>query len=173
MDTPVTPKKRGRPPKKPMAERHRDAITKAVANGDRRAIEKAMAQANNTPALFNQKVTDAHLEVVLVRISSGDSLKNICEDLQISAALVRRRACDDLDFGRAFSMAKMIAADHSFDQQLEVAYDMTIPAADKKIIIDVLDRRAKVGNRSVYGDKVQVEHQNVIIQLSNDDRGLC
>lgn len=174
MDNPDTPKKRGRPPKKPMAEKHKDAIAVAVASGNSAQIVKAMAQANNTPALYNQKITDAHCEVIISRIAAGDALKTICEDLGISAALVRRRACDDRDgFGAALSMAKRISAEHSFDRELEIAFDMTIEASHKRIIIDVLQRRSKVLDREVFGDKVNLGViVPVQINLTPDDRNL-
>lgn len=174
MDNHNAPKKRGPKPKPALPDKHRKAVTKAVASGDPMAIERAMAQANQTPCLYNQKITDAHLEAVLTRLAGGESLRSICESLGISAALVRKRAYDDPhDFGEAMSAANRIAADQSFDQQLVVAYDMTIPAPDKKIIIDVLDRRAKAHNRAAYGDKIAVGiRSEVNIILNDDDRRL-
>ena len=172
METKTT-KKSGSKAKEPLAQKHKDALAIAVANGDPKVIAKAVAQANNTPALYNQKLTDAHLEIIINRIAAGDLMSNICLDLGVSAALVRRRACDDREgFGAALHYAKILSAEHSFDRQLEIAFDMTMEAAHKKIIIDVLDRRAKVLDRSTYTETVKHQVEQVTINLTKEDRGL-
>lgn len=173
MTDPTLPSKTRAKRRKPLSAKHQDAIAIAVASGDPKAVNTALAKANHTPSLYNQKISDGQLEVILTRLAAGEYLVPICEDLGISAALVRKRQADHPAFGDRVREAQRIAADYAFDQQLAVAFDMTIEAPHKKIIIDVLDRRAKVHNRALYGDKVAVDVRAVVIKLDDDDMGLC
>lgn len=166
------PKKVGRPRRKAMADKQKAAIVKAVTLGDEKAIARAVENHQHTPAVFNRGVTDEHCEVVLVRVAAGATLRQVCEEMKISAALVRQRAYDNPAFGQRLREARRASADSQFEEMLEIARDPTLSVAERRLIVEVLEKMAKAHNRGLYGDKVQVDTRQVTINLTPDDRDL-
>lgn len=174
MDTP--PKRpRGRPKgttKPKLTEAERKAVALAAANG-RDAISTVIAEFNHTPAPHNRTVSDAHMEIVLTRVAAGETIKAVCMDLGISAALVRQRAYDAPEaYGDRLHEARRMNADQSFEQMIEVARDPNIEVPRARLIVDVLEKMAKVNNRAVYGDKVDVNHKQLVVNVTKDDLDL-
>lgn len=64
--------------------------------------------------------------------------------------------------------AREIAAEGDQDMMFEVAQMYKVPIADRKLLIEVLDKRMKANNRARFGDKVQVDQRQVIINLPAD-----
>ena len=174
METP--PKRaRGRPKgttKPKLTDAERKAVALASAQG-RDAISTVVADFNQTPAPHNRTVTDAHMEMVIARVAAGETVKAVCEALGISAALVRQRVCDYPDlYGERLHQARRLNADQSFEQMIEVARDTTIDVPRAKLITDILEKMAKVNNRAVYGDKVDVNHKQLVVNVTKDDLDL-
>lgn len=172
MDTKEPKKKRGRPPKPKLTEAERRAVALASANG-RDAISTVIADFNQTPAPHNRRVTDAHMEIVISRVAAGETLKAVCEAMGISAALVRQRVCDYPDlYGEKLHQARRLNADQSFEQMIEVARDPNIEVPRARLIVEVLEKMAKVNNRAVYGDKVDVTSKQLVVNVTKDDLDL-
>ena len=136
-------------------------------------IEKTMAQQSQTPCRYNQNITDFMLEEILTRIAGGETLRAVALDLKVSAALVRKRGYDNEVWGARLREARRMSADQSFEEMLVVARDTSLPVADRRLIVEVLKDIAKVGNRAVYGDKIAIDHRAVIVNITDDDLGLC
>lgn len=172
MKTP-SPKPRGRPPTPKLSDTERKSIALASAKGAK-AISTVVADHNQSLAPSNRTVTDEHMEMVLARVAAGETVKAICETMGISAALVRQRAYDMPDlWGQRLHEARRMAADQSFDEMIRVAQDTSIEVPRARLIIDVLDKMAKVHNRAVYGDKVQIDQRKVVINLTQDVADIC
>ena len=145
----------------------------AVATGDKDVIAKTIIQMNQTPCPNNRNVTDHHMEMVIARIGAGDPLPEICRELGISAALVRMRCYDQPTvWGDRMAEARRISADEKHERMLTVAMDASLPVADRRLIVEVLEKHAKVYNRAVYGDKVQVDHKQLVVNVTKDDLDL-
>ena len=136
------------------------------------AISTIIADDNQTPAPFNRNVTDEHMETVIARVAAGETVKAVCLDLGISAALVRQRAYDmPAVWGERLHEARRMNADQSFDEMIRVAQDPNIEVPRARLIVDVLEKIAKVNNRAVYGDKVQVDQRQVVINYDPEKHG--
>ena len=169
MDTPK--RGRGRPAKPKLTEAERKALALASANG-RDAISTVVASFNQTPAPHNRTVTPEHMEVVLARIAAGETLKGVCTDLGISAALVRQRVYDESAiYGERMHQARRLNADQSFEEMIEVARDPNLEVPRARLIVEVLEKMAKVNNRATYGDKVQVDQRQIVINYDPDKHG--
>ena len=144
----------------------------AAASGDPKVITKTIAQLNQTPAPNNRNVSDAHMEVVLTRVGAGDPLPDVCRELGISAALVRKRCYDQPAWADRMAEARRLAADEKHERMLTVAMDATLPIADRRLIVEVLEKHAKVHHRAAYGDKVDVNHKQLVVQVTKDDLDL-
>ncbi|MFZ4165273.1 hypothetical protein [Brevundimonas sp. NPDC058933] len=165
------PKKRGRPPKPKLTEAERKAVALASANG-RDAISTVIADFNQTPAPHNRNVTDAHMETVLARVAAGETVKGVCADLGISAALVRQRVYDAPEvYGERLHQARRLNADQSFEEMIEVARDPSLEVGRARLIVEVLEKMAKVNNRATYGDKVQVDQRQIVINYDPEKHG--
>lgn len=174
-DTPPIKRGRGRPKgyRKPTFPVERaDSLALAAATGDPRVIEKTEWMAEIAPTWGKQIIRAEDLEILLTKIAGGQPLREACIDLDLEAVLVRKRGYDDREFGERLALARRISADHHFDRMLVVASDSTLPIGDRRLIVETLEKIAKVHNRTVYGDKVQHDVRQVTINLSNDDMGL-
>lgn len=178
MDDHAPPKPRKAKPKNnaglkmlPEAERKRQALQSVkTLNAD--TVSTVVAAFNQTPAPSNRNVTDEHMETVLARVAAGQTVKAVCTELQISAALVRQRAYDHPEiWGVRLREARALGADQAFDEMLEVARDTSLETARARLIADVLEKHAKVHNRATYGDKVQVDQRQIVINYDPDKHG--
>lgn len=169
-----TKRGRGRPkgstkPKLPVkAEK---TIALAAATGDPDVITKTITQLNQTLAPNNRNISDAHMEVVLTRVGAGDALPDVCRELGISAALVRKRCYDVPRWAERMAEARHIAAHEKHERMLTVAMDTTLPVADRRLIVEVLEKHAKVHN-AMYRDKVDVNHKQLVVNVTKDDLDL-
>ena len=158
-------------PKLSAAERKSLALQSAKGA---EAISTIIADHNQTLAPSNRTITDQHLEIVLARVAAGETVKAVSEAMGISAALVRQRCYDQPElWGQRLHEARRMAADQSFDEMIRVAQDTSIEVPRARLIIDVLDKMAKVHNRAVYGDKVQIDQRKVVINLTQDVADIC
>lgn len=147
------------------------SLTLAAATGDPDVILKTIVQTNQTANVANRNISDAHMEIVLARVGAGDPLPDVCRELGISAALVRKRCYDQQAWGDRMAEARRLAADEKHERMLTVAMDATLPIADRRLIVEVLEKHAKVHN-SIYRDKVDVNHKQLIVQVTKDDLDL-
>ena len=174
---PPVPAKRGRGrPKgstKPvLTDTERKALALTAAKG-KDAISTVVADFNQTPAINNRNITDADMEIVISRVAAGETIKAVCTELKISAALVRQRAYDQPTvWGDRLHEARRMNADQSFEQMIEVARDGSLEVPRARLIVEVLEKIAKVNNRAVYGDKVDVNHKQLVVNVTKDDLDL-
>lgn len=173
MKTPSkTPKKMGRPPKEKVPETVAKSLIVAQATGDPVKLSKAIGKAAQTPAPANMNITDEMMVLILDRVSSGELLRTVCKDFKVSAALVRKRARDHAHWGEELTEARIQMAEELYDRMLEVAQDTTIDVPRARLIVDVLKDHAKVNNRGKFGDKVTVDHKQLVVNVTKDDLDL-
>lgn len=162
----------GRPPKEKLTDAERKSLALTAAKG-KDAISTVVADFNQTPAINNRNITDADMEIVITRVAAGETLKAVCDHLKISAALVRQRGYDQPTvWGDRLHEARRMNADQSFEAMIEVARDGSLEVPRARLIVEVLEKMAKVNNRAVYGDKVDVNHKQLIVQVTKDDLDL-
>lgn len=171
-DTP--PKRgRGRPRKDALDEAtKKDVTVRAAAADDLAAVAAEFGRKNHAPCIYNRNISDEQHLAILTRVAMGDRLVDICHELGLSTALVRKKWYDSEEWGARAREARMIAADQKFDEMLDVARDPTLDTARANLIVNTLEKIAKAHNRGAYGDKVQHDVRSVNITLDPNDRGL-
>lgn len=120
-----------------------------------------------------RRFTDTMVATVLLKVATGMSVKQCAEEFGISPATIYQRRYDDPEgFGNALEEAYRARTHVLKDTVIEVAYDKTLSASDKKVIIEALQWTAKVDNRGRYGDKLQVDQRQVVINIPPELDGI-
>lgn len=109
------------------------------------------------------KLTPERAELILLKVSSGMTVKAAATELGIPPGTVNSAAYNDPDgFGELLRQARREGAPTLFETMIEVAYNESEDPRSRKLKIDVLDRMAKVYDRATYGDHVRVEASHSI-----------
>ncbi len=157
--------------RKPLPQRTKTAVINATAKPDRKAIIAELIASQSTPALNNRSFKPEMTEYMLASVARGNTVKDVCEELGIDNGLVNARSYDDPDFGAKMRRAREIGTLAQFDHMLSVAMDFSIPVADRRLIIEVLEKTAKAFNRNQFGDKplVSLNSPNVTFNVTPTD----
>lgn len=135
------------------------------------------------PSSYTQEIADEICE----RIAEGETLSAICMDEHIpNRATIGRWLIADLEgFSRQYARARELQGDVEFDQMRDIADesggDVYIDAEGNpridgeaiqraKLRIETRRWRAERLNRRVYGQKVEHEHEHVVIAPVGEER---
>jgi transposase-like protein len=116
-------------------------------------------------------LTVEHKEIVLFRLSGGDTVAEVCRELGISKGVVYMARHLDPEFKKEYHLARKAGADALADMIREVSRDTTLSDSAKKIELDALKWLASRYNRDEYSDHVRVD-QNVAVSVSMPQWGL-
>lgn len=153
-----------------LTAKQQKAIDIALSTG---SMTKFIKEFRNNKAAHNRNFNSAVTKHgALTLIAMGYTTKEAADMLGVSASLIRSQCIHDKEFGELMVEARMQGADADFDQMKEIAYDTSLPVADRRLIIEVLEKRTKINHRARFGDKVQVDHKQVVINLDKDDLSL-
>lgn len=152
----------------PIADSQLKRIAQGAHRDDLPALVSEIAKAQLTPAIHNRKVTDAHLEAILIRVAAGDTVRNVCTELEISSGAVYQRAIDNPGYARRLEEARTLGAYALFDSMMDVAWDADEPVERSKLKVSVLDRLARTYNRNL-GDRQQVDVRQAVAYLMPGD----
>jgi hypothetical protein len=153
------------PRRKALTPVQKDSLSKTARNV---AALSEMATDNLTPALHNRKMTDEHIEIILTRVSAGDTVKSICKSLGLSSGVLYSRCHNDPVLAQRLNIAQTIASHTLVDSMLEVVDDEDISVDRARLKIDAIKWIAARRNRNEYGDKVQHDVKQLTITLNQD-----
>ncbi len=103
-------------------------------------------------------------EVILYRLYGGDTVKSVCELLDISPGLINMAAYQDPDgFGKELAIARANGSFTQADMLLDIPYDDTMSSSDKKLLSDNIKYFISRMNRDAWGEHIKVD-QNVTVQ---------
>ena len=99
--------------------------------------------------------TAATYQQILDGISQGQSLRSICAaDGFPHEATVRAKVMDDADFATQYARARSIGIDAQAEGTIDLADDMSIPADQKRLMLDARKWFASKLRPDKYGDKL-------------------
>lgn len=122
-------------------------------------------------------IAPEHYELVLARAHGGETVAQICKDLEISTGAVYQLAYMDPEFGQRLAIAREIGQHALVDKLLELPFDDTLTMANKELLERnikwVASRVAKnsrtpLGN---YNERTEQDNrsQTIIINLPYGD----
>jgi len=158
-------------------KRTRKTLTQPVKNKIAKSaadLRGEIIASSLTPALKNRNLTAEHCELIIVRVSAGDSVAHVCKELGVSSGQVYQRAIDDPEFGRRLKIAREIGMHTQVDQMLTIASNDGEAVERSRLKIDVIKWLAARIGRHDYGDKpMTISAETLKIVLSQDDLDLC
>lgn len=117
---------------------------------------------------YTEEQVAAHKAAVCELITSGKSLREICEpDDMPDRATVNRWLSEDPDFCNQYARAREQQADFYADEIIEIA-DSEKDAAKARNRIDARKWKASKLNAKKYGDKLDLNHSGSITTMSED-----
>lgn len=110
--------------------------------------------------------------LIIDSLSNGQTLRQVCRDLQIDYSVVYRYKRTDPEFQEAFALARADGRDVIADEILEIADDASLDPKARKVKIDArLDLLARWESGS-YNPTVKIEstnrNMNVNATIGND-----
>lgn len=131
-------------------------IAHSAGRSDAPSIVTELARSQLTGPVHNRTTTSAHLELLLIHVAAGATVKAICWELGISSGAVYQRAIDDETFAGRLHAARKIGAQTLFDTMLEVAWNAEEGVERSRLKVQVLDRLARTFDRSL-SDRQQID----------------
>ncbi len=121
-------------------------------------------------------ITDEELESALLRLSAGDNMTSVTAELGVCRSALQWKAHSDPDFRDrlrlALEMGAYAAAENTFSIARGEPGFSTGSIERDKLLVDVSWRWAKtVGNR-IFGDKLAVDHRQIVMKFTSDDEGM-
>lgn len=114
-------------------------------------------------------LTKPQLEYALDRLAAGDTMAQVCDDLQISRATLWLRGRRNSDFARLLLEARAIGAHAMRDHARKVVMGeegfSTGSIERDKLVWDYYKTLMKADNRDAYGDKPTISANSIIVQL--------
>jgi hypothetical protein len=152
----------------PLTPKAKKTLAQSAGQPNARKLISEMAKATLTPAICNRKVTEAHLELILVRVASGDLIVAVCEELGIASGSVYQRAIDDDVFRARLTRAQEMGASTLFERMFQVAWNENEPVERSKLKVAVLDRYARTMNRNL-SDRQQIDIRQAVAYILPPD----
>lgn len=122
------------------------------------------------PSKFTPELADEICE----RLSAGESLRGICETLEVTESGVRKHAMDDLQFGARYARARNIGLDSLAEKTLEIAADKNRDPNCRRVEVEAIKWFASKLRPDKYGDRLElagkVEHEVIAADVLRDRR---
>ena len=108
-------------------------------------------------------ISDKQRETVLRCLEQGLSLRKACIKAEVQDEIeVRRLVARDESFGSQYAQARVMGYEARADRLRDDAWDMSIPADHKRIIIDTQKWELAKMLPKVYGDRLNLEHSGSV-----------
>lgn len=150
-----------KPPAQPAPTSKRDPKQEAQAREEARRESRAQAAAERSQALAvgvstSDVPSGTDLTTVCGRISLKKSIQTIARELGCGAGKLAAWLLHP-DHVETYNAGLRGFAHNCATEIIEIADDLTIDAADKRVMIETREWAAKTMGREFYGDKVQVQ----------------
>jgi hypothetical protein len=161
------PTKRRSPPKhfeagSEIAREASTALVKRAANG---------LEIDAKTGRFKAKLTDENIMYALERLMSGDTMRNVTEELGISRSALFVRAHSDPEFKSMLQTALEMGT-WSLVENTLLELQTTDDPAKTRALADFVKWYAARVARGQFGDKVQVDANILAVTVVKDDLGL-
>ena len=116
-------------------------------------------EANITLAITDRwrTLTPEHRELVLYRVTGGETVVSICKQLSIEPGLIYMAAYLDEEFGQRLATARALGQHALVDRLLSIPSDETLSTERSKLLSDNIKWIAGRLNRPDYGDKLAID----------------
>lgn len=109
-------------------------------------------------------IAPEHAELVIARANGGETVAQICRDLDIPVGYVYQLAYMDPEFGQRLAIAREIGQHALVDKLLELPFDDTLTMANKEL----LERNIKwVASRVAKNSRTPLGNYNERIEQDN------
>lgn len=133
-----------------------------------------LASAQMTPAVYNRKVREPDMEIIMARISGGDTLTAVCEELGLSSNTVRQFVREHPEYKERWEIAKQDAAFAMVDIGYNVAFYSTDTIEARRLQMDYIKWVAERFNREAFSPRHQVDvRQAVAYMMPTDADTFC
>jgi hypothetical protein len=126
----------------------------------------AMIKGSMTPAKYNRLVTPEMAEIILARVSCGDTLRAVCMELGISSANARLFFRENAGlYAEQWRMAKEDCASAMHELMFEIAGDTSIGIETRKLYLDICKWTAERFNRDTFASRQQIDHRHAVAYI--------
>jgi hypothetical protein len=114
-------------------------------------------------------LTPEQRAIVLERLEAGESLRKASAKVGTNESTVRFIAQMDADFAAQYARARETGYKTIGDELLTVSDDLSIPAEDRRIMVDTRKWMLSKMLPKVYGERLNVEHSGAVQQALTTD----
>ncbi|MFI8667980.1 hypothetical protein ACIGGE_16255 [Qipengyuania sp. NPDC077410] len=151
----------GHMPRRQLTNRQKTDTAKKYSKVEKmQKLIKQMADENLSPTDRWKLLGPEMKAIILYRCHGGETVKSVCRDLGLEPATVYMAAFKDKEgFGADLKDAREHGQHALADMMLDLPYDKTMSASDKRLAFDAAKYLTKTRNRAEYGDKVELSGQ--------------